>query len=417
MGTVLDRDDLQPGQPGQPGPRGDPGPVDLEAFGHRSAPEGVVDVVVVGGGVIGLSIGWWAARAGLSVAVCDPSPGRGSSWAAAGMLAPLSEASPLEADLYPLAADSLARWPAFAQALEEDGGGEVGLREEGSLAVAAGEDDGRALREVRERMAGFTPPGEWLSGRACRRLEPALHPGVRGGFEVPGDRQVDNRAVLGALEVALAKRGGRLLRSAVHAVEVPVGPGARGVRRVHLDGGGRVEGRWLVLATGVGTRPIDGLPAVCRPPVRPVRGDIVRLRGDPAEPVVTRVVRAQVEGRRVYLVPRGNGEVVVGATSEEGGYRTETRAGGLHDLLHDALAVVPDLGELAVAEVCARLRPATLDNAPVLGATAVEGVAVAAGHYRNGFLLAPVTAAALVAVVLGEAPPAVAARFSPEGRS
>ena len=376
------------------------------------------DVVVVGGGVIGLSVGWWAARTGRSVAVCDPAPGQGSSWAAAGMLAPLSEASPVEAHLYPLAADSLRRWPAFAAALAEDGGGDVGLRTDGTLVVAAGDDDRRALAELRDRMAAFDPPGRWLGGGACRRLEPALHPGVRGGFEVPGDLQVDNRAVLAALQSALATRQGELIRSAVVAVELAgagAGAGGGGGRlaggrhRVHLEGGATVEAGWLVLATGAGGHPIGGVPAACQPPVRPVRGDIVRLQGHPDEPVLERVVRAQVDGRHVYLVPRRNGQVVVGATSEEGGYRTTSRAGAVHDLLHDALTVVPELAELELAEVCARLRPATPDNAPVLGPTAADKVAVAAGHYRNGFLLAPVTAAAVVATVCNEEMPAAAA--------
>ncbi len=367
------------------------------------------DVVVVGGGVIGLSVGWWAARTGRSVAVCDPAPGQGSSWAAAGMLAPLSEASPAEAHLYPLAADSLRRWPAFAAALADDGGGDVGLRTDGTLVVAAGDDDRRALAELRDRMAAFDPPGDWLGGGACRRLEPALHPGVRGGFEVAGDLQVDNRAVLAALQSALATRQGELIRSAVVAVELAAGRLPGGRHRVHLDGGATVEAGWLVLATGAGGHTIGGVPAGCQPPVRPVRGDIVRLQGDPGEPVLGRVVRAQVDGRHVYLVPRRNGQVVVGATSEEGGYRTTSRAGAVHDLLHDAVTVVPELAELELAEVCARLRPATPDNGPVLGPTAAERVAVAAGHYRNGFLLAPVTAAAVVATVCNEEMPAVAA--------
>lgn len=169
-----------------------------------------------------------------------------------------------------------------------------------------------------------------------------------------------------------------------------------------------------MLATGADGPPIAGLPEGCRPPLRPVRGDIIRLRGDPAEALLGRVVRAHVAGRFVYVVPRRSGEVVVGATSEEGGYRIESRAGAVHDLLHDALAVVPGLSELELVEVLGRLRPATPDNAPVIGPTAVDGVLVAGGHYRHGILLAPVTAEAVVAALRDEPGPTAAGPFGME---
>lgn len=371
---------------------------------------GRVDVAVVGGGVIGLAVAWRAGRAGLSVRVVDPSPGQGASWAAAGMLAPLSEASPREAVLFPLASDSLARWPAFAADLEADTGSDVGLRREGTLAVAFGDDDRRQLADVLDRARGFGLEAEWLAGRACRRLEPGLHPSVRGGFEVATDLQVDNRAVVTAL-VAAVEASGALRREA--AVELRTGGGGR-PHQVVTGSGAVIDADRVVLATGADGPPIAGLPEGCRPPLRPVRGDIIRLRGDPAEALLGRVVRAHVAGRFVYVVPRRSGEVVVGATSEEGGYRIESRAGAVHDLLHDALAVVPGLSELELVEVLGRLRPATPDNAPVIGPTAVDGVLVAGGHYRHGILLAPVTAEAVVAALRDEPGPTAAGPFGME---
>jgi glycine oxidase len=367
------------------------------------------EVAVVGGGVVGLAAAWRALRRGLHVVVFDPTPGMGASWAAAGMLAPFSEASPREAALFPLTSDSLSRWPGFVADLEADTGMEVGLRREGTLAIAFDDDDRRRLLDVLDRSRGFGLLSEWLTGSACRRLEPALHPSVRGGFEVPTDLQVDNRAVIAALLAALEKAGS-LRREAV--VELRLAHSGKAHTLVSSVGE-LVEVDKVVLATGASPLPIAGLPAPLRPPVRPVRGDIIRVRGNVDEPVLSRVVRAQVEGRFVYLVPRRNGEVVVGATSEEGGFRLESRAGAIHDLLHDALAVVPALSELELVEVIGRLRPATPDNAPVIGPTEVEGVVLAAGHYRHGFLLAPLSADAVVAALLGEPGPASVAPFGP----
>lgn len=367
------------------------------------------DVAVVGGGVIGLACAWRSARRGLEVTVLDPAPGMGASWAAAGMLAPLGEASPNESELFPLATDSLSRWPAFAADLEADSGAVVGLRREGTLAVAFDEDDRRHLADVLDRATSFGLSSDWLAGRACRRLEPALHPRVRGGFEIPSDLQVDNRAVIRAL-VAVVEATTSLRREAVTELL----PGDRGrPHRLLTTSGEVVEADRVVLATGAASSPIAGIPEACRPPVRPVRGDIARLKGDPDAPLLNRVIRAHVEGCFVYLVPRRNGEVVVGATSEEGGYRIESRAGAVHELLHGALAVVPALSELELVEVIARLRPATPDNAPVIGPSALEGLIVATGHYRNGFLLGPVTADAVVAALVGESGPMSATPFTP----
>lgn len=370
---------------------------------HRSG-----DVVVVGGGVIGLSIAWRAAQAGRDVTVFDPSPGRAASWAAAGMLAPVTEASLAEAPLTTLGLDSAARWPAFAEELSAASRLDVGLRREGTLAVAFDDDDRRALEELARVHHALGLRSDWLTSGACRCLEPRLSPRIRGGLHVPGDWQVDNRAVVGAL-LAAARRAGAVWRPAsVRGLR----HGEAGAEGVELDDGSFLAAADVVVAAGPWSAGLAGLPPGTRPPVRPVKGEILRLRGDPSDPVLTRTLRASVAGRSVYLVPRRHGEIVVGATVQEAGFDTSVRAGAVYELLQAAIGVLPALGELPMVESRAALRPGSPDNAPILGPAGLPGVILATGHYRNGVLLAPVTADAVVALLTGGALPAVATPFT-----
>ena len=183
---------------------------------------------------------------------------------------------------------------------------------------------------------------------------------------------------------------------------------------MELDDGDVLGAAAVVLAAGAWSGQIAGLPPVARPPVRPVKGEIIRLSGPAIDPVLSRTVRAGVQGRSVYLVPRDNGEVVVGASMQEAGFAATVRAGAIHELLADAIAVVPAVAELELVETTARLRPATPDNGPILGPTPIDGLLLATGHHRNGVLLAPVTAEALVAVLCGRSLPADAAQFTLE---
>lgn len=366
------------------------------------------DVVVIGGGVIGLAVGWRATAAGLSVTVCDPTPGQGASWVAAGMLAPVTEARAAEGPLIAAGLASVARWPSFAAALADDAGTDVALRQEGTIQVAFDGDDQRALADLADvhRKLGLT--SEWRSRQECRQLEPLLNPRIRGGLEVAGDWQVDNRAVVTALAAAVAHRGGRIRRALVR--RLVVGPGGDATS-VELDDGTTLAAGTVVLAAGAHSTEMAALPPEVLPPIRPVKGEILRLAADPARPLVTRTVRASVQGRAVYLVPRRHGELVVGATMQEAGFDTAVRAGAVHDLLRAAIDLVPAVEELPLVEARAGLRPATPDNAPVVGATAVPGLVVATGHYRNGMLLAPITADTVVAVLAGGALPAEASAF------
>jgi glycine oxidase len=370
-----------------------------------------VDVVVVGAGVIGFSVAWRAAREGFSVAICDPEPARGASWAAAGMLAPTTEGRWGEGTLQAFSQASAAAWPAYAAALEEDSGLPVGLRRDGTLSVALDADDYRALEESFAVQRELGCDVELLTGHDCRRLEPSLHPRIAGGVLSAGDHQVDNRALLAALSQAVARGGVEMLRSAVR--ELRRTPGERVAGAVLHDGTELAAGS-VVVAAGWRSGQLGGLAHGDVAPVRPVKGQILRLSSDPSVPVISRAVRAMAQGRPVYLVPRANGEVVVGATMEERGADTTVTAGAVYDLLRAAVAVVPEVAELGLSEAMAGLRPGSPDNGPLLGPAATPGLFLATGHYRNGILLAPLTADALFDALSGRSITGPAAAFLPQ---
>jgi glycine oxidase len=365
------------------------------------------DVLIVGGGVIGLAIGWQATLRGLSVTVVDPEPGSGASHHAAGMLAPVTEVHYGEEDLLRLNLAAAARYPSFVGELEAaaaGSAGSVGYRTTGTLAAAFDADDKALLDDLHRYQLELGLSSIPLSSREARALEPFLAPGVRGGLLVEGDHQVDNRALVAALLVACERAGVVFDRRPAHAVDV------RHDRVLGVDG--RPAGQ-LVLAAGCRTRELEGLPPAAVPPVRPVKGQILRLRDDPAHPILGRTVRAFVRGRPVYLVPRESGEIVVGATTEELGLDTRTTVGGVLELLDDARHLLPGITELELVEAAAGLRPGSPDNAPMIGRGVLEGLIVATGHYRNGVLLAPVTADAIAELLTtGELPPGFG-RFDP----
>lgn len=367
------------------------------------------DVVVVGGGVIGLAVGWRAAAAGLRVAVVDPRPAGGATNVAAGMLAPVTEASYGEQALLSLCLASARRFPSFAAELAEVAGRPAGYRETGTLAVAADADDRAELRELHRFQTGLGLAARWLTGRECRALEPMLAPGVTGGLLVDGDHQVDNRVLAAALLAAADRTGVDLWRCRVSEVLL-AGDRVIGVR---LDDDDVLSAGHVVLAAGCWSARIGGLPPSLLPPVRPVKGQILRLRVPPGHPgLLGRTVRGTARGSHVYLVPRADGEVVVGATVEEQGFDTRVTAGGVYDLLRDARELVPGVTELTLAEASAGLRPGTPDNAPVIGPAPVPGLVYATGHHRNGMLLAPVTADVVTAYLTSGVLPEVAAPFT-----
>lgn len=348
------------------------------------------NAIVVGGGVIGLSAAWRLARAGRSVALVDPAPASGASHAAAGMLAPLSEVTYTEEPLLRLGLASLERWPRFAAELTADSGLDLDYRAEGTLDVAFGADDLAALDELAAFMDKLGLPVERLTGRECRRLEPMLAPSVRGGLLAGADAWVDPRRVTAALLAALRRLGVPVVRERATEL-VRDGDTVLGVRLAPPGAPATHPGRVLagdvILAAGTWSAELADVP------VRPIKGQIMRLRSP--SPLLGRCVRGVVHGSPVYLVPRGDGELVVGATQEELGFDTRVTAGGLYELLRDARELVPGVTELELAEVVAGLRPGTPDNLPLIGPSRAPGLSLATGHHRGGVLLAPLTAALL----------------------
>ncbi len=373
------------------------------------------DVLVIGGGIIGLVTAWRAAGRGFTTAVVDPEPGGGAAQVAAGMLAAVTELHYGEQTLLGLNLASARRYPDFAAELTELTGHDLGYRRCGTLAVALDSDDRAHLRELHALQRSSGLDSEWLSGRECRRLEPMLAPGVRGGLRVDGDHQIDPRRLAGALVAACERAGVVFHRAWAERFDV-VGDRAAGVTTAD---GTELRAGQVVLAAGSRSGRLPGVPDDVLPPVRPVKGQVLRLTVPKRyAPFLSRTVRAVVRGSQVYLVPRESGELVVGATSEELGWDTTVTAGGVYELLRDAHELVPGITELPLTETRAGLRPGSPDNAPLLGPTGLAGLLLATGHYRNGVLLTPVTGDAMAHVLAtGELPEEARAftprRFSP----
>jgi glycine oxidase len=368
------------------------------------------DVVIVGGGIAGLAVAWRAQQRGLRTLVLERGAlAGGATHVAAGMLAPISEARVGERGLLALSRASLDRYPAFVAELAEAADRDPGYRACGTLLVARDRDEAEALEREQAEREALGLPVERLLASEARRREPALAPTLRLALDVPGDHAIDPRALSAALAAAVERAGG-VLRE--HAEVARVAVAGEQVAGVELADGERVHADRVVIAAGAWVEGLDGIPAHAQVPIRPVKGQIMRLRErSPVRPggvpLLTRVIRMQPG----YLVPRGDGRYVLGATMEEQGFDTSPTAGGIFELLRDAIELVPGVSELQIEEVAAGLRPGTPDNAPVLGPGAVDGLQWAAGCFRHGILLAPVVADALAATLAGEPLPEVAKPF------
>ena len=358
-------------------------------------------VAIIGAGAIGLGIGWRLAQARCTVEVFERDrAGRGASWAAAGMLAAGVETEPGERSLAALTAESLRRWPDFAAELEAAAGISVELRTEGTLAVATNADEAARLRHETEFQRSLGIELRWLTGAEARRLEPHLAPGIAAAAQSPRDIQVNNRRLVTALARAVERAGGTLHEQArVDAIET-----AGGRVRALRAGNRRFEADAVVLAAGAWSREIQELPPEARPPVRPVKGQMLALQMDAAAPLIRHVVWAP----GVYLVPRLDGRLIVGATVEERGFDASLTAGAMLSLLEAAWRVLPAIENCPIAESWVGFRPGSPDDAPILGPTGVEGLILATGHHRTGILLTPVTADEVSRCVLsGEASEAI----------
>ncbi|MBN6034956.1 glycine oxidase ThiO [Amycolatopsis sp. 195334CR] len=344
-------------------------------------------VTVVGGGVVGLAVAWRVKTRGHEVELVDPWPKTGASWVAGGMLAPVTEAWPGEEEVLTLGEESLRRWPRFAAGL-----GGCGLSEKGTLVAALDSADLGVLDQLAAYLHHVGREAEKLTSRQLRQREPGLAGSIRGGLSVPGDLSVDNRALLDALARHL---------DPIREEVVELGPET--VRTT----GRTLTSDLVVLAAGAWSARLH--PAL-ETAVRPLKGEILRLRarrttlGPPAH-----TVRAYAEGRPIYLVPRAGGELVLGATQYEAGFDEVVTARGVRELLEGAERVFPAIAEYELAETAAGLRAASVDNLPFIGRLP-DGVFAATGHHRNGLLMAPITADAVLAALDGApAPPGVAA--------
>jgi glycine oxidase len=372
------------------------------------------DLLVVGGGVIGLAIAWRARERGISVTVLErEQTGSGTSRVAAGMLAPVAEAEFGEDGrrLLELGLRSAELWPLFAEQLQAAGEQDVGYLRTGTLMLARDADEARELdRQIalRESLGLAT---RRLRSSEAREREPALAPAIRLALEAPDDHSVDPRRVLAALRAACLSAGvqirerARVMRIAseeagerVTGVVLADEASTREPPAGELGEGEFLEGERVVLASGAWSGEIAGLAPDARVPVRPVRGQLLRLR-DPAGPGLLSTVVRFSGG---YIVPRADGRYVLGATVEERGFDVQPDAGGIYELLRDAHELLPGVRELKIEELCVGLRPGTPDNAPAIGFGEPDGLLWATGHYRNGILLAPLTAQLVVALLSGE---------------
>jgi glycine oxidase len=363
------------------------------------------DAVVIGGGAIGLASAWRATQRGLRVCVVDrEAPGSGATRVAAGMLAPVGEASWGEEALLELNLASARLYPDFAAEVEERSGTAVGYRRTGALHVALDRDEAEELRRRFDLQSSLGLDAEWLRASPCRELEPGLATFVAGGIHAREEGSVDPVSLVAALVAANEREGTALIWDAEVSEAIFEAGALRGV--VTRDGRELRAGQ-VVLATGWWSGRTEWLPESARPPVRPVKGQILAVRGPADEPLCERIVATEW----VYVVPRGDGRVVIGATVEERGADLTVTAGGVHELLREAYRVLPDVAELELTDAVAGLRPGTPDNAPVIGPGAIDGLVLATGHYRNGILLAPITADAVAALLTGEELPEPARGF------
>jgi glycine oxidase len=362
-------------------------------------------VAVIGAGVSGLGIGWRLALAGCPVTVFERGEaGRGASWAAAGMLAAGLEAEPGEERLLALNLEGQRLWPAFRDQLEAASGIGIGYREEGTLAIALTRDDAERLRFAFDFQRRHGIALEWLGALEARRLEPHLRPGLAAAVLSRSDHQVDNRRLVLALKEAFVLAGGTLREHAeVGALDLEEDR-VRGI----VVKGDRHAADVVVLAGGAWSAGLEGLPAAGRPQVRPVKGQMLALRMDPAQPLLRHVLWAP----KGYLVPKPDGRLIVGGTVEERGFDPELTAGGVLALLEAAWRAVPAIEELPVDELWTGFRPTSRDDAPILGPTPIDGLFLATGHHRNGILLTPITALAVSDAILSRRVPEIIREFT-----
>lgn len=353
--------------------------------------QAAADVLIVGGGVIGCAVAFELAEAGARVRVLEGRrTGGGASQASAGVLAPYVEGHDSKV-LRALGRRSLDLYATFVARAVERSGRPVEFARCGTLEVAVTESDAVRLHRARKMIAAEGVTGKWLEDRALLEAEPALHPGVLGALRIPSHAYVNVPALTAALEAAAVERGAEVMTG---VAATSIAPDAAGL--VVQTSSGAYHASQVVLAAGAWAAALA--PAGADPmPVRPVRGQLLYLATPPG------TLRHVVWASDVYLVPWADGTVLVGATSEDVGFDERATAGGVSQLLHAATALVPALADATFVEARSGLRPGSPDDLPYLGRSEVlPGLIYACGHYRNGALLAPLTATLVRQLVQGD---------------
>jgi glycine oxidase len=341
-------------------------------------------VFIIGGGIIGLSVGWQLLRQGADTEIFERGEaGKGAGWVAAGMLAPEAELGFEEMRLFKLCKESLSLYPRFVEELSHDSGMEVKLDRCGSLLVGFDRDDNERLRRLYMFRESVGLPVEWKSGSEARELEPLLSPKCTGAIWISDDAQTDSRNLLTALKTAFVKLGGVLYENTkVDSLVIE-----NGIVTGLITGEDRLECSKVVIAAGAWSKQIGGIPENLLPPVRPVKGQIISLKMND-EFKLTHAVRAP----DVYFAPKSDGRLILGASVEEMGFDTNPTAGEIYRLLERGWETIPSIYDLPIESIDVGLRPGSRDHEPIIGASGIEGLYFATGHYRNGILLTPVTA-------------------------
>lgn len=360
---------------------------------------------IIGGGVAGLGLAWRLSQRGIKSVVFDKGAmGRGASWAAAGMLAAVIEAEPGEDALIPFVLQSQAMWPEFATELNAASGQDIGYRESGTIFIAPERDDEGLIKQRHDYLKARHLPVEWLDKSELRKREPFLSPRVTHGFYSPKDHQVDNRALVDALHIACQKAGVEL-RPNCNVQNITCNNDCV----THLTVNGEtIPVEHVVLAAGAWSGSMNGLPQNILPPVFPMKGQLLSLQMDVRMPLLRHVVWTP----QVYLVPRGDGRLIVGATLEDKGFDATLTAGGILHLLRETWEAIPGIEELPLLESWAGFRPTSRDDAPILGQSGLKNLGFMTGQHRHGILMTPLLAAAMCEYICDGKLPDVAAPFT-----
>lgn len=371
-------------------------------------PTFVPDAVIVGAGVIGLSIAWRLSQKGMRVVIVDPKPLGGASWVAAGMLAPVSEANPGEEELVRLGLKSLQRYPSFVKELEDFSQMEVGYISSGTLEVGLDANDRAEIEFLHSFRSKLGLETKLLDSTATRKVEPSLSPGIQASVSIEQEHQVDNRLLCQALLKAVYLGGGYFYQATIAELKFDE---KKPLKTLVAENGIKISSPNIVIAAGAWSGDIKGI--IPQLPIYPIKGQTLRVRLPESYLGYQKIIRGLAKGYHVYMVPRKHGEIIIGATVEDKGFDTTITVEGIYELLRNITSLLPNISEATIEETLAGLRPGSPNNAPILGSFATQGLFVATGHYRNGILLTPVTSDALSDCVIDQVDPAYIEYFSP----